>query len=118
MSKIQATQQILSFMGELALRYSASDMNKLWNAMDLMRKRYGDLFVAENIERNKTEAELALFRYWKTNLEKQAIEETKAEHKPRFVHVYPRQRNIAKHWLSVLAIITIYMVVATLAASI
>lgn len=67
--KLDATNTIISFMGGLAPRYRAVTMHYLWDALSAMIKRYGEIFVADCINRSKTEAELALFRYGKKGAE-------------------------------------------------
>ena len=64
-SKLEATNTILSFMGELVPRYKAVTMTYLWNSLQQMCQRYGLVFVADCIKKNKAEAELALSRYGK-----------------------------------------------------
>ena len=63
--KLEALNTILSFMGELLPRYRAVTMTYLWNSLQQMCRRYGEVFVADCIKKNKAEAELALFRYGK-----------------------------------------------------
>lgn len=63
--KLKATIAITEFMGELAGRYSAQDMHKLWSALSVMCRRYGEVFVSDAIGKDRKDAELALFRYAK-----------------------------------------------------
>lgn len=61
--KLEALTTIMSFMGELVPRYQATTMTYLWNNLQAMCQRYGEIFVGDCIRKNKAEAELALFRY-------------------------------------------------------
>ncbi len=61
--KLISMQIFLKFMGELAKRYDYNYMHKMWQSLDDMRKKYGDVFVANAIKKDPKDAELALFRY-------------------------------------------------------
>lgn len=67
--KLTASMEITRFMGELALRYNAKEMHRLWWAKDEMCKRYGVVFVAKTIQKDKKDAELALIRYSRNYVE-------------------------------------------------
>ena len=58
--KLAASITTIEFMGTLLPRYTARDMSRMWNALAIMVKRYGIIFVADEITRNKAETELAL----------------------------------------------------------
>lgn len=60
---LRSVKIITEFMGGLSIRYSARNMSLLWKALDLMINRYGKVFVADAIQKDKAAAELALFRY-------------------------------------------------------
>ena len=61
--KLAANVTMIHFMAELVPRYKADTMHDLWDSLGAMVQRYGDVFVADCINQNKAEAELALFRY-------------------------------------------------------
>lgn len=63
--KLEAVQTIMEFMGDLAPRYRAETIHNLWQSLSAMIQRYGEVFVADCINRSRSEAELALFRYGK-----------------------------------------------------
>lgn len=81
--RLKAFQVINSLMNDMARRYSFSEMEELWDAMDTMRTRYGDIFVADAINKDRKDAELALFRYVKTlKREKEEAQEQLTEDEP------------------------------------
>ena len=95
--KRESMERILRFMGSLNKNYTADEMRRLWGAMDEMRHRYGDVFVADAISKSSVEAELALFRYARK------LERQKAQRDPqdvpytaRWTHVYPSRGNLER----------------------
>ena len=60
--KLAATQKVTSFMGGLAMHYSASDMTQLWRKLETLCIRYGIVFMGDMIDKDKSEVELALLR--------------------------------------------------------
>ena len=62
MKRRESARLILKFMWGIAGRYNADMLTDLWIAMDEMRRRYGDQFVAATIKKNPQTAELALIR--------------------------------------------------------
>lgn len=58
------------FMCKLAKEYSSNDMSRLWDALGEMNRRYGRVFTAEAIKKDRSGAELALFRYGKKHRQK------------------------------------------------
>lgn len=99
---LKAKQIIMAFMGELAYRYSNEEMGQLWTAVNMMRNRYGDIFIAQSIQKDKTGAELALFRYYKKH--KPEVEVEVIEQPERWHRIYPKQKKIAKKLITLLAI--------------
>ncbi|MBR3401557.1 MAG: hypothetical protein IKG67_04870 [Parasporobacterium sp.] len=61
--KLNAAGTIIRFMGGLATRYTSVQMHYLWQCMEVMRARYGDIFVADAINKDIIDAEWALWRY-------------------------------------------------------
>ena len=61
--KLKAANTITSFMGTLASRYTAKEMKLMWKRLEVMVGRYGMVFVADAIGKDRTGAELALLRY-------------------------------------------------------
>ena len=114
--KLAAGQMIMSFMGTLALRYDSTSMKKLWQAMDLMRARYGDIFVAEAIKKDSTDAELALFRYFQKH-EKDLPQPEEEIPEVRWHRAYPKQRNIARRFVALIALMLLALVIYTITAS-
>lgn len=62
---LESTQVIMDFMWNLTSRYSAEDIRTLARAEKLMEQRYGIVFVADAITKDRNDAELAMFRYAK-----------------------------------------------------
>lgn len=88
---LAARQTIMSLMGQMALRYDAVTMKRLWKAMDQMRARYGDVFVGEAIRKDPSDAELALFRWAKAH--EQQPEEEEPVRRERWHKAPPRKKN-------------------------
>lgn len=61
--KRSAVESVLHFMGTLNTSNSYLTMQFLWDAMDAMISRYGELFVADSIRKSRAETELALYRH-------------------------------------------------------
>lgn len=61
--KLNAAGTIIRFMGHLTTRYTAAQMHYLWKCMDVMRARYGDVFIADTINKDIVDAECALWKY-------------------------------------------------------
>ena len=61
--KRSAVEAVLHFMGALNTSNSYLTMQFLWDAMDDMISRYGEMFVADSIHKSRAETELALYRY-------------------------------------------------------
>lgn len=61
--KIQAAATITEFMGGLARRYNAETMKALWKTLVAMQNKFGQVYVADAIDKDPVDAELALFRY-------------------------------------------------------
>lgn len=99
--RLAAIQTINRFMGNLALRYKNDDMEKLWEALELMTARYGDIFVAAAINKNAAEAELALFRYGKAHWPevidiKKSVDPDPDPQEASWIYVDPKPHNILK----------------------
>lgn len=107
--RLEAFQTINSLMNELAMRYTAAEMRELWDALDVMRLRYGDVFVAAAIKKDRKDAELALFRYIKTlKKEAETAPETPAEDAPAKWHrVAPKAKKKSLGKIGLLALIVL-----------
>lgn len=58
--KRAATETALRFMGQLMPHYTAADMDRMWDALELQINRYGVEFIADSILKSRYETELAL----------------------------------------------------------
>lgn len=56
----EATETALKFMGQLLPHYSAADMDRMWDALELQVNMYGIEFIADSILKSRYETELAL----------------------------------------------------------
>ena len=68
--KLAARQTLIDFMWSLSDKYSADEFKQLWKAMEVMRNKYGDIFVASAIQKDRNDAELALLRYYRNHCKK------------------------------------------------
>ena len=109
--ELKAAQTKASFMGTLAWRYSADEMHQLWQALSAECKKYGNVFVADAIRKDPTDAELALFRYYKRIVRNQPEEEPKQEAVRRSRRMYPVQRGIARKFVAlILALLALVLI--------
>lgn len=63
--KVSAAGDIMKFMGDLARKHTAVQMRYLWRSMDGMIQRYGTVFVADAIAKDRSSAILALWTFGK-----------------------------------------------------
>lgn len=103
--------EINTFMGKLAYSYDSETMKALWQAMDDMRERWGDAYIADQIKANADSVELAILRYARSHPLTQEVAPPPAP-AAQWVHVDNEKPNWLKRIGIVLGIAMLFAVVA------